>query len=182
MASSSTNSNLAPAHTLIARHPRTSMTHASLSSPTETHAAAAGIFPRPLLPPHQTHASSPGWNEDVTGFGGTASNGGGRNRSLSLSDLEEAMEFAPGLAGDADSDENNAEPIETDSTFKCDAQWPGTVKITVEATTFWLDGLRPLVRGLMIFAGRIKRSWSLHLHSLRPYSRDGTCYFRSSTS
>ncbi len=109
------------------------MTHASLSSPTETHAAAAGIFPRPLLPPHQVHSSSPNWNDDIgTGFGA-----GGRNRSLSLSDLEEAMEFASGLGGDADSDDNSAEPIEIDDTFKSDAQWPGTVRITVEATTFW---------------------------------------------
>lgn len=132
--SSSTNPNLAPAHTLIARHPRTSMTHASLSSPTETHAAAAGVFPRPQ---HHGTTGSPNWGDDHNGAPGSF---GGHNRnrstSLSLSDLEETMEFAPGVV-DGDSDEAGREPIEVDPTFRKDAEWPGTVKIVVEATTFW---------------------------------------------
>lgn len=125
-------SNLAPAHTLIARHPRTSMTHASLSSPTETHAAAAGIFPRPQA----ARSTSPTWQDDLAGPG-AATPGHLRqpSRSLSLSDLEE-MEFAP-PSGDGESDDGGSEPIEVDPTFRKDAQWPGTVKIIVEATVFW---------------------------------------------
>lgn len=46
------------------------------------------------------------------------------------------MEFAPG-AVDGDSDETGREPIEVDPTFRKGAEWPGTVKIVVEATTFW---------------------------------------------
>lgn len=46
------------------------------------------------------------------------------------------MEFAPGVV-DGDSDEAGREPIEVDPTFRKDAEWPGTVKIVVEATTFW---------------------------------------------
>ncbi|KAG8979858.1 hypothetical protein FRB90_007864, partial [Tulasnella sp. 427] len=135
--SSSTNANLAPAHTLIARHPRTSMTHASLSSPTETHAAAAGIFPRPQST-HNHSTGSPNWGGDD--HAGPAGPFTGHNRhrstSLSLSDLEETMEFAPGGV-DGDSDEMEKEPIEVDPTFRKDAEWPGTVKVVVEATTFW---------------------------------------------
>ena len=34
-------------------------------------------------------------------------------------------------------DGGEAIPIDVDSTFTKDGRWPGTVKIVVEATTFW---------------------------------------------
>ncbi|KAG8960162.1 hypothetical protein FRC03_006992 [Tulasnella sp. 419] len=130
------STNLAPTHILIARHPRTSMTHAALSSPTETHAAASGsVFPRSTYlswPPetdHHHHHHPPS-----NGPGGGHFNHN-RDLSLSLSDLDE-MEFAP-AAGDGDSDESAREPIEVDETFTKNARWSGNVMINVEATTFW---------------------------------------------
>lgn len=124
-------------HTLIARHPRTSMTHASLSHPAETHAAAAGVFPRPQPNHLAAGTAPPTWNEDPSqGPNGASSLGGhARSASLTLSDLE-AMEFAS-PEGDGSSDESSREPIEVDETFTKDARWPGSVRIHVEATTFW---------------------------------------------
>ncbi|KAG9030488.1 hypothetical protein FRB95_003883 [Tulasnella sp. JGI-2019a] len=165
MASSSTSAvpgtNLAPVHMLIARHPRTSMTHASLSSPTETHAAAAGIFPRPQ-PNHALAGSSStpppnNWAEDPT-HGAAGHHGRTRSTSLSLTDLEEVMEFAS-PDGDRDSDDTGREPIELDPTFMQDARWPGTVKIHVEATTFWVHR-EVLVFASPFFEAALSGSWA----------------------
>ncbi|KAG8884139.1 hypothetical protein FRB97_005122 [Tulasnella sp. 331] len=129
------------------------MTHASLSSPAETHAAAAGIFPRPQ-PNHPLAGSSStppsNWTDEVpTSVGGQA-----HTRSLSLSDLEEAMEFA--TPDDRDSDDSGREPIEVDPTFAQDARWPGTVKIHVEATIFW----EVLVFASPFFEAALSGSWA----------------------
>ena len=107
------------------------MAHATLSSPTETHAAAAGIFPRSIQ--HASSTSPPTWNDENGGLG--AGVGHVRSMSLNLSDLEE-MEFAPPDA-EGDSDTSAREPIEVHETFRKNARWSGGVKITVEATTFW---------------------------------------------
>ncbi|KAG8904477.1 hypothetical protein FRB99_001689 [Tulasnella sp. 403] len=133
------------------------MTHATLSSPTETHAAASGIIPR------SQHAipggSSPNWNDDQSNPAGVFSgNGHNRNQSasLSFSDLEETMEFAN---PDRDSDETGREPIEIDPTFEKNAQWPGTVKVVVEATTFWAHK-EVLVFASPFFEAVLKGCWA----------------------
>lgn len=109
-----------PANILIARSSRSSNTLSALV-PTETHAAASAIFPR--------SSSSPPWLLE----------------EAEVEDIEEVEA----------SDENaDTEPIEVDATFRCahwiprlahinlllhsrDASYVGTVKIIVEATTFW---------------------------------------------
>jgi hypothetical protein len=93
-----------PSHILIARSSRSSQPHATLSSPTETHAAASGIFPRT--------SSSPPWL--IEDFG----------QELTIDELELDDDPATGA-------------IEVDPTFRKEASWPGTIKILVEATTFW---------------------------------------------
>ena len=39
--------------------------------------------------------------------------------------------------GDAELEEEEVVAIDVDPTFMRDAKWPGTIKIIVEATTFW---------------------------------------------
>ncbi|KAG7098914.1 hypothetical protein E1B28_000811 [Marasmius oreades] len=91
-----------PSHILIARNSRgPNNPSASLSSPTETHAAAAGIF---------RSSGSPPW----------------------LLEECETDDIVSELSIDEDD-----EAIEIDETFTKNAQFPGTVKIVVESTTFW---------------------------------------------
>ena len=89
-----------PSHILIARGSRGHNPSAALSSPTETHAAASGIF---------RSSGSPSWHTD---------------------ELE--VETAASVTT-----EDPSEEIEVDETFTRKARFPGTVKIIVEATTFW---------------------------------------------
>ena len=90
-----------PSHLLIARNSRGHHTpSASLSSPTETHAAASGIF---------RSSGSPLWHTD---------------------DIETET------VASATTDDPLID-IELDETFTRQAQFPGTVKIIVESTTFW---------------------------------------------
>lgn len=106
---------MTPSHILISRSSRSSQAaHATLSSPTETHTAVAGIFPRT--------STSPSWALDD----------GPESR-----DAEESDSF----------DEQQTEPIDIDTTFSKDAAWPGTVKINVEATTFWCVKLYEVLIG-----------------------------------
>ncbi|KAI0028795.1 hypothetical protein K488DRAFT_80507 [Vararia minispora EC-137] len=91
-----------PSHILIARNSRgTHNPSASLSSPTETHAAAAGIF---------RSTGSPPWHLE------------GIDTDDVISDL---------------STDEGQEPIDVDEAFTRCSEFPGTVKIIVEATTFW---------------------------------------------
>jgi len=92
-----------PPHLLIARNSRGPHNPtASLSSPTETHAAASGIF---------KSSGSPPWV------------------------LEDC--FEDDLASELSTDDGD-EAIELDEVFTKNAKLPGTVKIIVESTTFWL--------------------------------------------
>ncbi|KAF8482511.1 hypothetical protein DFH94DRAFT_792636 [Russula ochroleuca] len=93
-----------PSHILIARNSRgqSNITSASLSSPIETHAAAAGIF--------RSSAGSPPWF--IEGV-----------------DTEDAVSEV--------SINDSREPIDIDDAFTKGSEFPGTVKIVVESTTFW---------------------------------------------
>ncbi|KAI0085061.1 hypothetical protein BDY19DRAFT_967807 [Irpex rosettiformis] len=100
-----------PSHILIARNSRghNSQPSASLSSPIETHAAAAGIFRSGGLvspPPWEGQAGESSTDVDAT------------------SELSSADEF-------------EEEPIELDETFTRTGKLPGNVKIVVQGTTFW---------------------------------------------
>lgn len=91
-----------PSHILIARNSRGAHNpSASLSSPTETHAAAAGIF---------RSSGSPPWFLEGVDTDDVVS-------ELSIDDSED--------------------PIDVDQTFTKSFEFPGTVKIVVEKTTFW---------------------------------------------
>lgn len=96
-----------PPHILIARHSRGGPNSSSLSTPTETHAAAAGIFRS------STATGSPTWYH--------------------LEECDSADELSA-LSTDAGDYED---PIEIDETFTRAAKFPGTVQIIVESTTFW---------------------------------------------
>lgn len=104
-----------PSHILIARNSRggtNSSPSAALSSPTETHAAAAGIFRS--SGPSAGRATTPNWF------------------------LEECETDDDELESDmlsTDGDDND--PIELDETFTKASPLPGSVKIVVESTTFW---------------------------------------------
>ncbi|KAI0063517.1 hypothetical protein BV25DRAFT_1869666 [Artomyces pyxidatus] len=91
-----------PSHILIARNSRGAHNpSASLSSPTETHAAAAGIF---------RSSGSPPWFLEGVDTDDVIS-------ELSIDDTED--------------------PIDVDQAFTKRSEFPGTVKIVVESTTFW---------------------------------------------
>ncbi|EAU91293.2 hypothetical protein CC1G_11551 [Coprinopsis cinerea okayama7 len=94
-----------PSHILIARNSRGHNPSASLSSPTETHAAASGIFRSSTSPPWHFEECE---TDDI------------------VSDLS-----------NEDGENNNEEAIQLDETFTRNSKFPGTVKIIVEATTFW---------------------------------------------
>jgi hypothetical protein len=97
-----------PPHVLIARNSRAGNS-AALSSPIETHAAAAGIF-------RSSGAGSPPWTLE-----------------------ELAPEDVEGLEGDDDdsTDQDGDGVIDVEETFRENSRFPGTVKIVVEGTTFW---------------------------------------------
>ena len=99
-----------PSHILIARNSRNSNNpSAALSSPTETHAAASGIFRSGSM---SLNNSAPQW----------------------LLELEECdADDAASALGSAEGDDE----VELDATFTRQCRFPGTVKIVVEATTFW---------------------------------------------
>ncbi|KZV70082.1 hypothetical protein PENSPDRAFT_632169 [Peniophora sp. CONT] len=90
-----------PNHVLMTRNRGTHNPSASLSSPTETHAAAAGIFRSTGSPPWYLETGS----DDA------------------ISEL---------------STDEGCEPIEVDPAFTLRSELPGTVKVVVEATTFWV--------------------------------------------
>ena len=92
-----------PSHILIARNSRgPNNPSASLSSPTETHAAASGIFRSSGSPPWLLQECE---TDDIIS-------------ELSIDDHDEA--------------------IEIEETFTRHGRFPGTVKIVVGSTTFWL--------------------------------------------
>ncbi|KAA1471694.1 hypothetical protein DENSPDRAFT_871704 [Dentipellis sp. KUC8613] len=91
-----------PSHILIARNSRGRHNpSASLSSPTETHAAAAGIFRSSGSPPWMLEGCD---TDDVVS-------------ELTIDESET--------------------PIDVDVAFTKASEFPGTVKIVVESTTFW---------------------------------------------
>ena len=100
-----------PSHILIARNSRNSNNpSAALSSPTETHAAASGIF-RSGSMCLSNSASSPQWLLE----------------ECDADDAASALGSAEGDVGE----------VELDTTFTRQCRFPGTVKIVVESTTFW---------------------------------------------
>jgi hypothetical protein len=139
-----------PSHILIARNSRgTHNPSASLSSPTETHAAASGIF---------RSSGSPPWHLE------------GVDTDDVISDL---------------STDEGQDPIDVDEPFTRCSEFPGTVKIVVEATTFWCVPMLPRKRVLtcpkdsqgnpVLFFSflpgraqrRLGRNWSPCLHVFR---------------
>jgi hypothetical protein len=100
-----------PSHILIARNSRGHNPSASISGPTETHAAALGVFRMGV------EGSPPGpWLlEEV---------------SVDNEDPLLTSEFTT-------SDSEGGKPIEIQEEFTRNAKFPGTVKIIVEGTTFW---------------------------------------------
>jgi hypothetical protein len=92
-----------PSHILIARNSRGHQPSASLSSPTETHAAASGIF---------RSSGSPPWL------------------------LEECA--ADDISSSELSTDEEEEAIHLEETFTRTCKFPGTVKIIVGHTNFWL--------------------------------------------
>jgi hypothetical protein len=127
-----------PSHILIARNSRGSNNpSASLSSPTETHAAASGIFRSSGSPPWLLQECE---TDDIIS-------------ELSIDDHEEA--------------------IEIDETFTKHSRFPGTVKIVVGKTIFWLVLLAAQSSGAAcnrILLGRTKRCYSSRLPSLTLHS------------
>lgn len=121
-----------PSHILIARNSRgLNAPAAALSSPTETHAAASGIF--------RSSASAQWLLEDC-----------------------EAEEIDSELSADEEE-----EGIDLDPTFTKNCKLPGTVKVIVGSTTFWCVAGPAFVPVVNFLSGHIKRSFSLHLPSLR---------------
>lgn len=96
-----------PSHILIARNSRGHNAAASLTSPIETHAAAAGIFRSSTT----AATGSPPWHlEEV-----------------------ETDDIVSELSIDSSGDQS----IEVDETFSKHSKFPGKVKIVVESTIFW---------------------------------------------
>lgn len=121
-----------PSHILIARNSRGSNNpSAALSSPTETHAAASGIF-----------RSGPVSGVGMGMSGSVSVSGSG---AVSLSSATGGIVQAQWALEETNVDETGSiidgdEPfgvVELDPTFTRQGRFPGTVKIVVEATTFW---------------------------------------------
>lgn len=108
-----------PSHILIARGSRGHNPSAALSSPTETHAAASGIF-----------RSSPQAHRGPHGHGhhGACASSGQWVIEDSEADSEQ---------GSDETSDVPFEDVELDSTFTREGRFPGTVKIVVEGTTFF---------------------------------------------
>ncbi|KZO95562.1 hypothetical protein CALVIDRAFT_482720 [Calocera viscosa TUFC12733] len=126
-----------PSHILIARSAR-SPTGPSLSSPTENHTPAMGVFPHP----HHSRrsVSSPSWaNVEDSGSGTEADS------------YEHVHHSESGM--------DDGEEIEVDSTFRRDADWPGTVRINVENTTFWAHK-DVLIFASPFFAAALSGNWA----------------------
>ena len=104
-----------PSHILMARNSRSQNT--SSLSPTETHAAAAGII--------RSHAQS--------SFGPRSAP---VNSGWVLEECSSDEEDGRGGTDGCDLDWNGRE-IELDETFTKNAKFVGTVKIVVENSTFW---------------------------------------------
>lgn len=128
-----------PSHILIARNSRgPNNPSAALSSPTETHAAASGIF---------RSSTSAGASGTSSGIGHT--NGGGSGSRSASGGLESVMSWFPEIDTMDNDDPRLAymfdDPyamIELDPTFTRQCRFPGTVKIVVQATTFWYVAFR----------------------------------------
>ncbi|EJD02810.1 uncharacterized protein FOMMEDRAFT_122870 [Fomitiporia mediterranea MF3/22] len=117
-----------PSHILIARGSRGHNPSAALSSPTETHAAASGIFRNGRGRQHRLHSHGSAH--------GTGTLSGQWVIEESEADSEQESE---------DSDVP-FEDVELDLTFTREGRFPGTVKIVVEGTTFWAH------REILVFA------------------------------
>jgi hypothetical protein len=115
--SPSTLSN--PAHILIGRNNRTSSASPQASSSASAH--------------HQHHSSPADPLQSIVAASGTFP-----RQSASPPWLFEEInedEYDDTHSGCEDGGE--AVPIDVDPTFTREGRWPGTVKIVVEATTFW---------------------------------------------
>lgn len=108
-----------PSHILIARGSRGHNPSAALSSPTETHAAASGIF-----------RSSPQAHRGPHGHGHHGA--GASSGQWVIEDSEADSE-----QGSDETSDVPFEDVELDPTFTREGRFPGTVKIVVEGTTFW---------------------------------------------
>ena len=117
-----------PSHILIARGSRGHNPSAALSSPTETHAAASGIFRS------STHHPALSNGGGSAGSSTGAHMGHGYGASSGQWYIEELV---------VDSERGNSDidapfqDVEIDETFARAGRFPGTVKIVVEGTTFW---------------------------------------------
>ena len=145
-----------PSHILIARGSRGHNPSAALSSPTETHAAASGIFrnehnrdPRARRLHHhssssrsQTHSQTQanavnlGVSTSGSGVTGGGAYGHGIGGTMSGQWVIEESEADSEREGD-DMSDAPTEDVELDPTFTREGRFPGTVKIVVEGTTFW---------------------------------------------
>jgi hypothetical protein len=114
--SPSTLSN--PAHILIGRNNRT------FSSSPHTSSSAS---------PHHHHASPADPLQSTIAASGTFPRQSASPPWL----FEEMIEDEHENTYSCREDGGEAIPIDVDSTFTKDGRWPGTVKIVVEATTFW---------------------------------------------
>ena len=114
--SPSTLSN--PAHILIGRNNRTVS-----SSP---HAASSAS-------PHHHHSSPADPLQSIIAASGTFPRQSASPPWL----FEEMNEDEHDNTNSGREDGGEATPIDVDSTFTKEGRWPGTVKIVVEATTFW---------------------------------------------
>lgn len=121
-----------PSHILIARGSRYNPS-AALSSPTETHAAASGIFRNHAQPQSQTQSQQLGSSGPGASGHHHAHSRGGASGQWLIDDSD---------ANEDDGDENASEggkleDVQIDSTFTRAGRFPGSVKIIVEGTTFW---------------------------------------------
>ena len=154
-----------PSHILIARNGRGAsgsaptnihqLQHApSPAAPTETHAAASGIFrSRTRGSPSNTYGhrraashSTPGVQyafasgEGPSSSGPPGSGGSGNGNAGSIWVTDDA-DIDDGCALDS-GDEMTPDDLEVDLTFTQSCRFPGTVKIIVESTIFWCASIR----------------------------------------
>lgn len=152
-----------PSHILIARNSRGGQggagghtaNHApSPAAPTETHAAASGIYRsrnRGTASMHghrrstshggeragdTTGLSIPGFGSGSSGSGSSSAGGNSGNQGWFLEELDSDDSVSAFGSGD-ELGCNGADSVELDQTFTRQCRFPGTVKIVVESTTFW---------------------------------------------